>query len=235
MSNVSYSGVTGLRYEVKLVVPTTALHKLQLAVRRHSSGFRVHYPPRRINNFYFDSPTLAAYSGSVQGAHERSKLRVRWYGVERRLPAAATVEIKRRRAGIGWKHRWKLKALESFMGSPPGVLLQTVPEPGGRDLRELLGMRLRPVLFNCYDRDYFISADNRCRLTIDSNLGFAPYPGAKSRQTPRTDRLQHHLCVVELKAAAANRACVVRALDGLGRSQRFSKYALGMELQGWAG
>ena len=43
------------RYEIKFVADATRYHELENWIRMNAAGFRTTYPPRRVNNVYFDT------------------------------------------------------------------------------------------------------------------------------------------------------------------------------------
>jgi hypothetical protein len=67
-----------LRYEVKYVARATELHRVLTWVRNNRAGFREPYPPRQVNNVYFDTFDHFAYVENLSGASARSKVRFRW-------------------------------------------------------------------------------------------------------------------------------------------------------------
>lgn len=64
-----------LRHEIKFVASANERHSVIQWVRNHWAGFVQPYPPRRINNVYFDSYELSAYHENISGASQRSKVR----------------------------------------------------------------------------------------------------------------------------------------------------------------
>ncbi len=90
------------RYEVKFISSPDRYHELEHWIRIHRAGFRSPYPPRRVNNIYFDDPVLYAYEENLVGASARSKVRLRWYG-DTFQPDSCVLEVKRKRNMLGWK------------------------------------------------------------------------------------------------------------------------------------
>ena len=68
------------RHEVKFTSLPVRYRDLAQWVRLHPAGFHSPYPPRRVNNVYFDDYRLVAYHENLMGDSARSKVRVRWYG-----------------------------------------------------------------------------------------------------------------------------------------------------------
>ena len=56
------------------------LPRVRAWLRLHPAGFADAYPLRLVNNVYLDTPDLTSLADHLDGAHERSKLRFRWYG-----------------------------------------------------------------------------------------------------------------------------------------------------------
>ena len=95
-----------LRHEIKFVAKAAERDFVLQWVHSHWAGFVEPYPPRRINNVYFDSHELSAFHENLSGTSWRSKVRWRWYG-DTLTPDRGTLEIKRRRGGLGWTLSFK--------------------------------------------------------------------------------------------------------------------------------
>ena len=68
------------RFERKYHIQDLNLHEVEMWVRRSPCLFRECFPPRYINNIYFDTPELDNYHENLGGQAARTKLRLRWYG-----------------------------------------------------------------------------------------------------------------------------------------------------------
>ena len=81
------------RFERKYHIQDLNLHEVEMWVRRSPCLFRECFPPRYINNIYFDTPELDNYHENLGGQAARTKLRLRWYGdylcVTSKLPKMA--------------------------------------------------------------------------------------------------------------------------------------------------
>ncbi|MDP6539724.1 MAG: polyphosphate polymerase domain-containing protein [Planctomycetota bacterium] len=192
------------RYERKYHALGLDLSAVEALLRVHPAAFRRAYPPRWINNLYFDSPTLADYCAHVNGMANRRKVRVRWYGAldpdgAGRLPRPV-LELKTRRGTVGTKPSFPLRptTVEELLARG-GALGAAVDSDVPLDVRELLA-RSVPALFNRYHRRYLLSADERFRLTIDTDLEFT----AARPLGPRRHHRARGLIVLELKYAAAD-------------------------------
>jgi hypothetical protein len=60
------------RYEVKCTAAVEDLPLVQSLIRCHPAGFRQAYPPRRVNNCYFDTPAWGALQENLSGIRDRA-------------------------------------------------------------------------------------------------------------------------------------------------------------------
>jgi hypothetical protein len=218
-----------LRYEIKFVAHAREHAGVVQWVRNHSAGFFEPFPPRRINNVYFDSQELSAYHENLSGTSKRSKVRWRWYH-DREAPDAGTLEVKRRRGGLGWKLSFRTRGLD--LGAPGASwaalrreIRASLPPSG----RVWLDANPLAVLINRYDRRYFVSADGRVRLTVDNAQRVYDQ---KLRGLPNLRRRANlpDTLVVELKFAVAAHGAASRIVQGLPlRLSRNSKYVVGVQ------
>lgn len=216
-----------LRYEVKYVARATELHRLLGWVRNNRAGFKEPFPPRQVNNVYFDTYDHFAYAENISGASARSKVRFRWYG-EVNAPERGTLEVKRRRGGVGWKLSYRVGAVplagvswRAFRGA----LREQLPS----EARLWLDANPQPVLINRYRRRYFLSGDGRVRLTVDWNQRVYD---ERHCATPNLTRLANlpDTIVVELKFDRADRKLANRYAQGIPiRLSRNSKYVIGVQ------
>jgi len=153
------------RYEVKFVADATRYHELEQWILLNPAGFRTSYPPRRVNNVYFDSQDLHAYAENLSGASARSKVRLRWYG-ETDRPESTILEVKRRRNHLGWKFHYPGGALD-FGAHPWLELRRQIRRRLSPEGRIWFDTHPQPVLINRYHRQYFESPEGRLRATLD--------------------------------------------------------------------
>ena len=218
---------TALRYERKFVLPGRSPATALAWIRRHPAAFREVYPGRRVNNLYYDTAARRDYLDHVQGAPERGKLRVRWYGPPTGRIAQPRLEHKFRRGLLGGKQGHPLPPWELNGRLPPEAARVGSAPDLPPVLRRLLIER-QPALLNGYQRRYFASADGRFRLTLDTDVRFATLTGADQRIRPLGPPLP--LVILELKyppAAAPEADRVTNAFPA--RLTRCSKYGLGLD------
>ncbi len=152
------------RLERKYYLPRHQDFILRPHIKLASSGLREIYYQRKINNIYFDTSNLSFYKDNLIGARDRLKLRLRWYGDQ--FMKEANLEIKMKEANLVYK---LVTPFNSQLDLP---------------IKELF-KRLRPSITNSYYRRYFLTADKKVRLTIDTKISF--------------DKIKSEKTVVELK------------------------------------
>jgi hypothetical protein len=216
------------RYEVKIPLPPAVLPALRMDLRLHPAHWRRAYPPRQVNNVYFDTPDYRNLSANVAGHTERAKLRLRWYGPNPHRIAAANLELKRKAGRVGWKEicaadvRFNLER-----GSWPELYraLRAGVAPGGQVWLDRLEI---PALINHYRRSYFVTPDGAVRLTLDTDLrAYAQLRAFTPNLTSPSPIAE--TVVLELKAPVAEAARISQILGSFSaRVDRFSKYVQGM-------
>jgi hypothetical protein len=214
------------RYEIKFVADSIRYHELERWILMNPAGFHTSFPPRQVNNVYFDTPDLFAYAENLSGASSRSKVRLRWYGATHN-PEKTVLEIKRRRNHLGWKHR--------FPGGPMDFDHQTWRELRS-DLRKSLTPAGRvwldespqPVLINRYFRQYFESPEGGLRATLDFRQQVYDQR-LKSRPNLRFRANLPDTLVVEIKFGRHDHSLGSEVIASLPvRVSRNSKYMIGV-------
>ncbi len=216
------------RYERKFVATGLSLAETLALIRRHPALFRIAYPARQVNNLYLDSPAMRDYLDHVYGAAHRLKTRIRWYGREHGHIPRPVLERKLKSGHVGGKETYPLPAI-TLDGAVPIETLDAAID--GAVLPQLLRASLRhrqPVLINRYERHYFLSADGRFRLTVDTDLlflGVRPSTGCIAA-LPVGDPSP----VIELKYGPEHAPAAATIANAVPfRMVRFSKYVLGVE------
>ncbi|UYM15117.1 polyphosphate polymerase domain-containing protein [Endozoicomonas euniceicola] len=158
-----------LRFEVKIPVPVIKMQQLRLWLKRHPLLFSEQYDKRVINSLYLDSCGLARYEENLNGISERKKVRLRWYG-DIADASSAKLEFKLRRSGKGKKITYK--APLDFTRAPFNwrEALDNCYEQLPHEGQVSMGNGVMPILICRYEREYFISACQKIRATIDSEI-----------------------------------------------------------------
>jgi hypothetical protein len=213
------------RYEIKLVCPAIWTPQVATLVRLHPEGFRVAYPPRRVNSVYLDTFDTDSVNDNLSGSGERDKLRWRWYGTRGML--RSQLELKRKRGTAGFK---ELCLIETPFDLPE----RTWPEVFAF-LRDHASERFQiwlsrvscATVINHYEREYYVSWDGQVRLTLDTrqvvyDQRFSSRPNLRYA-TPLAD-----VVVIELKADVSWARRLSEALNALPfHPYRNSKYVNG--------
>jgi len=215
------------RYEIKFVADATRHHELEQWIRMNPAGFRTSYPPRWVNNVYFDTPDLLAFAENLSGASARSKVRLRWYG-ETFAPMQTKLEVKRRRNTFGWKHIYPAGPVDLNRGGWSVIrrsLRRALPPEG----RAWLDAHPQPVLLNRYHRQYFESPAGKLRATLDWRQQVWDQRLKNTPNLRNRSNLPDTL-VVEIKFQRENDRLGAHAIDGIPiRVSRNSKYVIGVE------
>jgi len=221
------------RLEIKFVSYATEYQRLLSWLNKHPAGFSSSFPPRLVNNVYFDTHSYSAFTENLMGVSARTKVRYRWYGSSIE-PDTGVLEVKRKRNYFGWKLHYEVPARPYTQGS------------NWRDIRNNLRAHLSqegkiwfdanpfPILINRYHRLYLLSADKRIRATVDTKQAvydqrFKPHPNFSHRAN-LPDSL-----VVEFKFNREHRDFASSVLQGMPlRVSRHSKYINGVRaIQGY--
>lgn len=223
-----HSETEELRYERKFLASHLSLAGAILRIKLNSSAFSEIFHERKINNIYLDSPSLGNYFDNVNGNAERQKVRIRWYGALFGRARKPVLEIKMKNGLLGKKLGYPLPdfVLEPGFDAADVETLWRHPNVP-RHVQAHLD-HLHPKLINCYQRRYYLSADNRFRATLDWNLEF--YRIAHHGNA-FLHRVRESSCkVLELKYPASSQSGAGAIANEFGfRLTRVSKYVLGMD------
>ena len=193
---------------------------------RHPGFFRQIYAPRAVNNIYLDSPDLKSMNDNVDGAQNRVKTRIRWYGT---MLGQTTprLELKFKNGLVGRKRIFPLAPLDMREGCSPELIRRLFLDSDLPEAVDLHLSLLRPTLLNRYGRRYYLSADGLFRITVDTELRFFPVVSAGVSRPARMNATT----VVELKydRAAADRSADITQHFPF-RVSRSSKYVTGLQL-----
>lgn len=160
------------RYERKFQVTSIFPEDAELIIRLLPSGFSEEFPPRYVNNIYFDSFGFQSFVDNVDGISNRKKIRIRWYGEQFGQIERPVLEHKIKKNLLGTKRSYVLPPFElnsEFSGASAVELVESadVPEIVKEEMRGLA-----PTLLNRYFRKYFRSADRKYRLTLDVDMSY---------------------------------------------------------------
>lgn len=223
---------TSPRYEIKIPLPARWLADVESWVRLHPAQWRVTYPPRQVNNVYFDTVRYAGLNANLSGVGERDKLRLRWYGTDTARITAANLERKHKQGMVGWKVMSPVGAVFDLAETTWHTLVCDVRAAVLPEARQWLDVFAIPTLINHYWRAYYATPDDALRLTVDTVLCAYDQRAAACPNLMRPAYAQAPL-VVELKASPTD-VDYRRLSDALAHFpapvDRFSKYVQGMLL-----
>jgi len=163
--------INNYRYERKYTVSSKVPIKELISLVKSNTGFfREVYYKRQINNIYFDSEAFKFYFDNVDGVADRQKVRIRWYGNTFEEISKPKLEIKIKKGLVGDKWTYNLSPFvlnNGFSGNVYKDILKNsnLPLP----ILEMV-RHLKPTLLNSYSRQYFLSADEKFRITLDYDI-----------------------------------------------------------------
>ncbi len=170
MKHLFFSSTEHYRHERKFYIEDLQARDVEQILRAHPAFFSEIYHQRAVNNIYFDSPLYGAYLDNVNGVCRRIKARIRWYGELFGHVAEPVLELKLRDSLRVGKLPFPLPPLDVNSDLSISDVRQLFRDSGLHDLPRNYLMELNFSLLNRYDRKYFLSADKKFRVTIDSKL-----------------------------------------------------------------
>lgn len=219
------------RYEVKMECSSEMYAQALSWVRVNPAAFRVAYPTRWVNSLYFDTFGFDTYNDHIESEAERRKLRFRWYGEELER-AEGQLELKAKRERIGWKlvqpvrRVFDLRTCDWF--DFRRELSDCTCQAEDKTFDELLRVST-PLVINRYKRDYYVSADEHVRLTLDYQIiAYSQY------LTPRPNlsfaQPKDEMMLIEFKCEVPYARQLADVLAGFPlRVNRYSKYVAAMD------
>ena len=142
------------RKERKYAIFDIGIRIVENYVRSHPAMFTKPFPPRYVNNIYFDVLNFQNYSDNVVGSTYRKKFRIRWYGEQFGLIDKPILEIKIKEGLAGAKEYFPLSPFtleKGFTAESIKILFNKSDIP--LNLKETL-KHFTPTLLNQYRRDY---------------------------------------------------------------------------------
>lgn len=228
VTNGEAGGIDGARYEIKAIAGRHELPQIRAWLRTHSLAFTQSFPPRQVNNVYFDTPDLDNYVDHLDGNAERQKARLRWYGQEVSA-VCGTLEFKRKHGRQSWKVTHGLSQPLDLTAMRWSEIVAKIRSELANDLRGALGMCDWPVLVNRFQREYYSSLGGGVRVTLDYDLTAYDQRHA-SLPNLRFPLLLPDQLVIEFKAGNGNLPALARAVESLPlRVSRNSKYITAVE------
>lgn len=208
------------RYETKIVVKDSSVSNLMNEVYTNPLMFTSLFIPRMVNNLYFDTLDLDHFHDHIYGYPKRLKVRLRWYGDFNSIQNA-TIEIKKKESTVGSKISFPVTGNIDLNESIS--LLDIFKKTSAPIQTQESLSNLVPSLYNRYHRTYYISANGKVRLTIDSDINH------KSVHTSFWTEEPNDLRIVEFKYNQKEFFDGERALKNFSFVQdKSSKYVRGL-------
>lgn len=169
MKNLN-SKISEYRFERKFFNTILSKYEVEHIVKMNSAIFSEIFYQRFVNNIYFDSFNHKNYFENIDGSSNRIKVRVRWYGELFGYIKKPVLEIKIRNGLLGKKISFHL---EAFILNNQLNMDQIIESIRQADEYSYLDWgALKASLINRYSRKYYMSADGKYRITIDSDQSF---------------------------------------------------------------
>jgi len=162
------------RFERKFVIPERLTHSIEEVIKSNSALMRKIFYPRFINNIYFDNPTFQYFFENIDGVSERMKMRIRWYGDLKGKIKTPVLEFKQKQGLTGKKVSIALPGFDLKEIFSSGFFSSLFHKSNLDIRRKELMLSLKPTLINRYQRKYFLSFDQKFRLTLDDRLEYFP-------------------------------------------------------------
>ena len=216
------------RYERKFLVLANSWATIEPGIKHNPGVFSSLYRPRTVNNIYLDSPALRLYFMNLEGAAQRTKVRIRWYGDLRGPLPRPILEFKSKSGLLGQKQSFPLNPFRldnTFTGEFLRRVFQGSDLPDG--VHQLL-RGLEPTLVNCYRRQYYQSADRKYRLTLDSSLEFFRVRPGHNAWLCKAPHCPFRVVELKYDQAHADGAEIIASAFPF-RVTRMSKYVFGLD------
>lgn len=203
-------------------------YEVESKVKLNKALFYTIFPPRYVNNIYFDTFYKKNYIENVNGMSVREKVRVRWYGNLFQSISDPTIEIKHRRQTINWKESYPLKSFTVNTLIAKSGLDDVFDKSNLPDLLNEKLAALEPVFINRYYRKYFLSADGQFRITIDNLMEYYSFNLITNSFINSNKNFDD--IILELKCGTQSETESWRVTNSLPfRLTKSSKYLMGVE------
>jgi hypothetical protein len=217
------------RFERKFFIPNLDRHQVEFIIKQHPAMFKEIYHQRVVNNIYLDTVAKMNYLHNVIGTSQRIKVRIRWYGDLFGNIDKPVLEIKIKSGHLGSKKSYLLDAF-SIDQNISAKLVRTqfaISSIIPQTLKEYL-VCLDLSTLNRYTRQYFLSADNNYRLTLDRDMTF--YHIRPNINTFRFKSKDFSNVILELKYDCEHDDCAQWITNQFPfRMTKSSKYVTGLD------
>jgi hypothetical protein len=216
------------RYERKFFIDQLDAWEALSLVKRHPAMFSEIYPPRDINNIYFDHPLLLNFSDNINGTSQRKKARVRWYHALFGIVDQPTLEFKIKEGLMGTKISYPFPSFKFQTGFSEAYFRDVMDSTNLPPEVTYYLKLVEPVLVNRYRRWYLATPDQAFRVTVDVELTY--FHLKKWDNQFLFSQVDRQSIVIELKYQSEHDPRADRISAGFPfRMTRSSKYVQGIE------
>ena len=216
------------RFEKKLVFRDPIYFDMIMSSLKVQGRWTSTFPPRIINNIYFDSPNLENYWANIDGIANRQKIRIRWYGDFNKPMTNPKLEMKKKHGQLGRKFACSIPSFNIFDINWPRYASELFELGIDNQIKTSLS-KSYPSLVNSYKRNYYTILNNRIRITVDEDLVF--FRTNSSLAISKFAIKEAKKIVVEFKFPQEASQLLIELLRDIPiRFAKHSKYIVGMQL-----
>ena len=154
------------RYELKFKIAWESRESFKKLLKLSSYNFETAYPPRFVNNIYFDTENFKNYFDNLNGNFLRKKIRIRWYG-----KFFNNINPK-----LEYKEKKGLLVKKTVSDFPSFIILENTDlSPLIKNFKDKykINKNIKASVINRYYREYYASRGNHIRITIDDKQCFS--------------------------------------------------------------
>lgn len=223
-----YMEKNNLRYERKFFITDFTREETESLIMLHPAAFSEIYHERIVNNIYLDSLDMSSYFDNVIGLEKRVKVRIRWYGDLLGAVRNPALEVKTKNGLVCNKESFPLAGFVLDAGFSRSAIQDIIRMSEIPDRLKLDLNCMDISLLNSYRRKYYLSADKKYRITLDSNLEFYGIAPLENRFLDRS--IDHRAVVLEVKYGEDSDAGAHAITNYFPfRMTKSSKYIMGIE------
>ena len=216
------------RYEIKFVLDNSSLAYAMKWLYNSTSASKS-YDKRVVNSIYFDDVDFSSARDNLTGIAERKKLRLRWYGNQKKNPPI--FEVKTKNGRLGKKLAYPIKSINNIIQLDLGdITTKCTKDLATHNI--ILDNHIIPTLQVNYEREYYETHDN-IRITIDHDIKFSD---TQLYTTPdQKHALPYPLKIMEIKFEPNMKNKVAKLIKPLHITpKRHSKYLIGLAVLGYS-
>ena len=154
------------RFERKWIYKNKDHLTLVNSLIRSNLLFNKQHPDRRVNSIYFDDKNYSSIIENLDGVSKKKKIRLRWYGNQNKL-LNPILEVKSKRSFENNKVSYNISELNDLKFNDFKNLEYISDIINSKKITKNI---IFPILTTNYDRQYFISNNEKVRATVDYNL-----------------------------------------------------------------